>query len=236
MISSQPHNLPSFVIIDLQTTGVSPDRHEIIQIAAARINADGSVGAHLSTYVRPCNCVPLHITTLTGIRDADVDDAPTAPEALRTLARFVEDSAEVGAGDPMIVTIKGHIPFIAAACARHALPVRPVRFIDPLCFFHDFFYMFSFQLTIFPDEADQTDIFDPTDMGISTVMANPADVVSAIKEWLGIDASGRPHPRHDGADIRVRLFTRMVRHATEFLWDAKDLQAKACEHDFIATT
>ncbi|HEY9250993.1 MAG TPA: 3'-5' exonuclease, partial [Rariglobus sp.] len=180
-------HLPSFVVIDLQTTGVSPDRHEIIQIAAARINADGSVSAHLSTYVRPCNYVPQDITTLTGICDADLADAPTAPEALRTLARFVADPAEDATGDLMIVTLKGHIPFIAAACARHALPVRPVRFIDPFWFFHDFFYMFSFQLTIFPDEADQTDMFDPTGMGISTVMANPADVVSAIKEWLGID-------------------------------------------------
>lgn len=225
---------PRLVVIDLQATGVSPDLHEIIQIAAVRLDADGSIGARLSTYVRPCNRVPLHITTQTGIRDADVADAPTAPEALRTLARFVEDAAHDGADDPMIVTLKGHLPFIAAVCARHALPVRPVRFIDSLWFFHDFLVPF---FANYSDETDLTDLVDLTGMAISTCMAHPIDVVSQIEEWLGIDASGLPHPRHDGADIRLRLFAGLVRGVIQSfssLENAKRLQAKAREHDFIA--
>lgn len=227
--------LPRFVVIDCQITGVSPDRHEIIQIVAARLNADGSIGAQFSTYVRPRNRVPRTVTTLTGISDADVADAPTAPEALRTLARFVEEAAADRADEPMIVALTGHMPFIAAACARHALPLRRVRVIDSRIFYSDFLATFFVK---YPDAPELSDLVDLTGMAISTVMADPIDVVSDIEDWLGIDATGLPYPRHEGADVRVRLFASTVRHVIYGLSsdaDAKNLQAKAQDYDFIST-
>lgn len=223
------------VVIDLQTTGVSPDEDEIIQIVAARLNPDGFVDAEFSTYVRPRYRVPLHVTSLTGIRDTDVADAPTAPEALRTLARFVEDTAVDGAEEPMIVTLTGNMPFFAAACASYALPLRLVHFIDSRWFFDDFCLTFYAK---HPGVPDLNDLVDLTGTGISTVIADPTETFLAIQKWFGVDASGLPFPRHDGAAIRLRLFLSMVWCAVQSPYSvagSKQLMASACEHVFIAT-
>lgn len=234
-LSGKP--LPSFVVIELQTTGASPDQHEIIQIVAAALNPDGSPRAYLSTYVRPRNRVPQSITQLTGISDAALADAPTAPSALRMLARFVEIAAaeDDEVVDPVIVTLKGYMGFIAATCAHHALPMRLVRCIDSLWFYHDFLATFFAQ---YPNVPDISDLVDLTDMAISTVAAEPTDVVSDIEDWLGIDATGQPHPRHQGAEVRVRLFTSAARQVVYGILsdaDANHLQAKTCGHDFISS-
>lgn len=222
------------VVIDLQTTGVSPDEDDIIQIVASRLNPDGFIDAEFSTYVRPCNRVPLHVTRLTGIRDDDVAEAPTTPEALRTLARFVEGAGGDGVEEPLIVTLKGNMPFFAAACASHALPLRLVRFIDSLWFFEDFWRTFYAK---YPFVPELNDLVDLTGTGISTVIDDPTETIIAIQKWFGVDASGLPHPRHDGAAIRVRLFVSMVWCAVQSPYSvagSKQLKANASEHLFIA--
>jgi DNA polymerase III epsilon subunit-like protein len=224
------------VVIDLQTTGVSPDEDDIIQIVASRLNPDGFIDAEFSTYVRPRNRVSRHVTRLTGIHDADVAEAPTTPEALRTLARFVEGAVGDGVGDPMIVTLKGNMPFFAAACASYALPLRIVRFIDSLWFFEDFWRTFYAKYPVVPDLNDLVDL---TGTGISTDIADPTDTFIAIQKWFGVDAAGLPHPRHDGAVIRVRLFVSMVWCAVQSPYSvagSKQLKANAREHVFIAST
>lgn len=118
------------VIFDLETTGLVPARHEIIQIAGVRMRA-GRILAEESfaTFVKPVHPIPADISSYTGITRAQVATAPRVAEALVAFSRFV--------GDATLVAHNGarfDMPFIRAGCERHALPVRPVGFIDSMSF------------------------------------------------------------------------------------------------------
>ena len=75
------------VVLDTETTGLSFRNNELIEIAAARM-ANGSI-EHFQTLVHPTGPIPPEIVRLTGIRDVDVTDAPSARDAVAALAEFV---------------------------------------------------------------------------------------------------------------------------------------------------
>lgn len=208
-VASVQTSLPNLVVFYLETTGFTPDRHEIIQIAAVRLATDGSIVDTFFTCVRPRFPVPRHVTVLTGIRNADVAGAPAAPEALRAFARFFED-AGVGGTAPILVAHNGHrfgLRFIADACALHSLPLRPVRFIDSIWLAR----------TLWP--ADSLHNLD------------------TVAERLGIDVNAPRYRHHDarsGVQILATAVHRMVQHLLPVA-PVKQLQAEAREHDFIAT-
>ena len=115
-------------IFDLETTGFSPTRDEIIQIAAVRIR-DGEVvaGESFASFVRPEKRVPYFITEITGVTPADVCDAPDPASALQAFSRFV--------GDATLVAHNGwrfDLSFIRETCKRHQLAMREVPFFDSL--------------------------------------------------------------------------------------------------------
>ncbi len=202
----------SLVAFDLETTGLSPRWHDIIQIAAARIRTDAGApeensGETFSTYVRPRRPVPAHITGLTGITDDDVAGAPGVPEALRAFARFINT---VGGRDEItLVAHNGHrfdMRFIAGVCARHALPVRPVRFIDSLWL----------SKKLWP--------------------AEPLHNLDAIIERLGLASGELVHPRHDArADVRLLATAvgRMIRRLRPDGVAGLSL-IEPCRRDFVA--
>ncbi|MGE5703819.1 MAG: ATP-dependent DNA helicase DinG [Clostridia bacterium] len=79
-----------FCIVDFETTGGHPRQGDsIIQIGAVTID-DGEVTNRYSTYVKPDQPIPPFITTLTGITDEMVADAPTIDEALPGLLRLLD--------------------------------------------------------------------------------------------------------------------------------------------------
>ena len=67
--------LPSFVVLDLETTGGNPVHDRITEIAAVRIE-HGIEVARWSTLVNPGVSIPPFIQNLTGISNAMVRDAP----------------------------------------------------------------------------------------------------------------------------------------------------------------
>lgn len=81
-----------FVFLDLETTGLSPDVDEIIEIGAIRFNRDQINHATFSTLVKPEKAVPRRITQITGITQRMVDDkgVPLA-EALSGFVEFIGD-------------------------------------------------------------------------------------------------------------------------------------------------
>ena len=118
-----------FVIYDLETTGLSPERCEIIQIAAVRFRA-GRVAREETffSYARPAGPIPSYIARYTGVTDAHVARAPRPHEALAGFARFVGDAAG-------LIAHNGHrfdSRFLAATCRRHGLDTRIVHAIDSL--------------------------------------------------------------------------------------------------------
>ena len=118
-----------FVIYDLETTGLSPDRCEIIQIAAMRFRAGRVAGEEtFFSYARPARPIPSYISRYTGVTDAHVAGAPRPYEVLTGFARFVGDAAG-------LIAHNGHrfdSRFLEATCRRHAMGTRAVYSIDSL--------------------------------------------------------------------------------------------------------
>ncbi len=86
-----------FVVVDLETTGVSPGRSRILEIGAVRVRG-GAARERFETLVDPGVDIPATITSLTGIDRELVHGAPPQREALEALDLFVG---------------RGPIPFVA---------------------------------------------------------------------------------------------------------------------------
>jgi DNA polymerase-3 subunit epsilon len=81
----------TFVVADLETTGLSAETDEIIELAAVRVSPAGSILAEFSVLVRPAKPIPAVITKLTGITQPDVDrDGQTLAQAMKAFLAFVE--------------------------------------------------------------------------------------------------------------------------------------------------
>lgn len=108
--------LPAYVLLDLETTGSSPERDRITEIAALRIEGGREV-ARWQTLVQPGLAIPPFIQRLTGIDDALLEGAPpfarVAPALLAVLsgAVLVAHNARFDHG------------FLLAECARAGLPL-----------------------------------------------------------------------------------------------------------------
>lgn len=76
------------VVLDTETTGLSAQENELIEISAARLRGREVVD-RFDTFVHPSGLIPPEITELTSITNADVAHAPVAAEAVARLAEFV---------------------------------------------------------------------------------------------------------------------------------------------------
>jgi predicted DnaQ family exonuclease/DinG family helicase len=88
-------NLSSFVVIDVETTGFDHHKERVIELAAIKYEGGKEVDAFTS-FVNPEKEIPAHITKLTGIRDADVEDAPLFAELADALRDFLGDLPIIG--------------------------------------------------------------------------------------------------------------------------------------------
>jgi DNA polymerase-3 subunit epsilon/ATP-dependent DNA helicase DinG len=83
------------VVIDIETTGLDPQKDSIIEIAAIRF--DGRrMDAEFETLVNPNRHIPENITQLTGIDDAMVRNAPRIGDVLGELEHFCGDLPILG--------------------------------------------------------------------------------------------------------------------------------------------
>ena len=83
------------VVIDTETTGLSYNHDELIQIAAARMSK-GEITDWYVTFVNPGMPISDDITHLTHITDEMVADKPPVDEVIRRFHAFVGDSILVG--------------------------------------------------------------------------------------------------------------------------------------------
>lgn len=86
-----------YICLDLETTGLSPSRDWIIEVAAYRVR-EGDVEDRFVSLVRPgeVSKVTPFITNLTGISREMVSDAPLPDEVLPELFEFIGDDMIVG--------------------------------------------------------------------------------------------------------------------------------------------
>ena len=78
----------TFVIVDLETTGLSPYKHSITEIAAVRFDGNQIIDT-FQTLVNPERHIPTFITKLTGISNEMVEKAPTIKSILPDFISFL---------------------------------------------------------------------------------------------------------------------------------------------------
>jgi DNA polymerase III subunit epsilon len=117
-----------WVVFDLETTGLSPDLDDIIQVAAVRMRGGRTLpGDSFFSYADPGRPIPRFITQYTGVADRDVHGAPRPVEVLRQLARFASGAS--------LIAHNGHrfdMRFLSACCQRYPTASRPVFYHDSL--------------------------------------------------------------------------------------------------------
>ena len=83
--------LPSYVLLDLETTGSTPLSDRITEIALIRFDAGVEV-ARWQTLVNPETTIPFYIRQLTGISNEMVEDAPTFRQVAAQLLDYLDGS------------------------------------------------------------------------------------------------------------------------------------------------
>jgi DNA polymerase III epsilon subunit family exonuclease len=88
-----PSVLPdSFVVFDLETTGLDPDFNEIIEVGAIRVNRNSETHESFRAFVCPVDQIPKRITELTGITQEMVElEGKPLPETLSEFLQFIGD-------------------------------------------------------------------------------------------------------------------------------------------------
>lgn len=86
----QPIAEASFIVVDVETTGMSPLEDRITEIAMMRVHG-GRITDEFSTLINPLQTIPAFITDLTGIDNVMVENAPTAREAVPYVREFLGD-------------------------------------------------------------------------------------------------------------------------------------------------
>ena len=85
----------SYVVVDLETTGLDTDFCDIIEIGAIRY-VNGEKTGEFSTLVKPLEPLDEYITELTGITDEMLENAPPAADVLKDFLAFIGSDLIVG--------------------------------------------------------------------------------------------------------------------------------------------
>ena len=82
-------NAQNFIVFDVETTGLSPPRDDkIIELTALKVR-DGNT-TRFSTLVNPGRRIPKKSSSVHGITDSDVNDAPAFNQIVRELDAFLD--------------------------------------------------------------------------------------------------------------------------------------------------
>lgn len=85
----------SFVVVDIETTGLDPKYDEIIEIAAIKVE-NGIVIDHFSTLIKPLYEIDEYITELTGITNDLLKDAPVIKDVISDIYNFIGKNILLG--------------------------------------------------------------------------------------------------------------------------------------------
>ena len=113
----------TFVVVDLETTGGSPEGCGITEIGAVKI-CGGEELAEFATLVNPGQAVPPYITVLTGITEAMLAPAPKLAEVLPAFLEFARGAVWVAHNAPY------DVGFLRAACAHFGYPWPHPKVLD----------------------------------------------------------------------------------------------------------
>ncbi|MDO4279232.1 MAG: PolC-type DNA polymerase III [Lachnoclostridium edouardi] len=108
----------TYVVFDLETTGLSPVKNKIIEIGAVRVEK-GQITDKFSTFVNPEIPIPFEIEKLTSINDDMVIHAPVIEQILPEFLEFAKGAVLVGHNAAFDVS------FVAENCRLQGIPFTP---------------------------------------------------------------------------------------------------------------
>lgn len=119
------HELGPFTVFDVETTGMSPANDRIVELAAIRVEADGTL-QRFQTLIHPGRPIPAAATAVHHISDEMVSTAPRFKEAVRGFLKLAEES-----------TLVAHnalfdLGFLQESLARTGLPLWNGKTLDSL--------------------------------------------------------------------------------------------------------
>lgn len=113
----------SYVVFDIETTGLSVTSNKIIEIAAVRYEHGREINRY-SSFVQPHEPIPYHITKLTNISDDMVRDAPDIDQVLPEFISFCENAVLVAHNASF------DVDFIQENCKKLKLPLLEHPVLD----------------------------------------------------------------------------------------------------------
>lgn len=117
--------MDTYVIFDIETTGLSVINNKIIEIAGVKMQ-DGKEIDRFAEFVNPHEKIPYHITQLTNITDEMVRDALDISDILPKFIEFIGDCTLVAHN------AKFDIGFVQENCKRLEMPIVTNPVLDTL--------------------------------------------------------------------------------------------------------
>lgn len=119
-------------VFDLETTGIDVERDKIVQIAIIRVEPGGTRRT-FETLVNPERPIPPEATGVHGIKDSDVQDAPTFAQIRREVEEMLTDADLAGYN-----SVRFDQPLLTHELNRagSALDFRGVKHLDAMRIFH----------------------------------------------------------------------------------------------------
>ncbi|HEY4669933.1 MAG TPA: 3'-5' exonuclease, partial [Tepidiformaceae bacterium] len=124
----------TYVAIDLETTGLDPERDRITEVGAVRFDEQGTVLDTYQSLVNPGREIPYFIEQLTGVTNLAVRDAPALADIAAAFRAFVGVSTLVGqnVGFDLFCLRREGVPLDVSAVdtanlSRLLLPARQPR-------------------------------------------------------------------------------------------------------------
>lgn len=115
----------TYVIFDVETTGLSVVNHTIIELAGVKMK-NGEIIGRYESFVNPHEPIPLNIQELTHITNDMVKDAPELDQVIREFLEFV-------GGDVLVAhNARFDMGFLQASCKKLGLPPVTNPFFDTL--------------------------------------------------------------------------------------------------------
>jgi len=124
----------TFIVTDVETTGISPEKHRITEVACVTVRG-GEIIEERQSLVNPERAIPLAIQRMTGITNAMVFAAPKGGEIFPDIRTWFPDDAVFVAHNVMFdfnflqhsflrhgVSPMGHPKLCTARLARRILP------------------------------------------------------------------------------------------------------------------
>jgi DNA polymerase-3 subunit epsilon len=121
-----------FLAVDVETTGLSPDSDNIVEIGAVEFNASGVVRT-FATLVNPGRPIPASATALHGITDTMVAHAPPFRAAVTQLLAMAEGKILVAHN------ARFDAAFLRSEMQRNGIPIPALPVLDSMTLSRAFF-------------------------------------------------------------------------------------------------